>query len=116
MIIGVIPMAMVQASIMDEIHVCAVLHHGVFFTIMAVGVRIAGDARNQFFSRWVGSAHFDRMLVHMPIMAVVQMAIMQVINMPAMIERGMAAACAMRVAIMRGVDHLMRGKRCGQQG
>ena len=116
MIIGVIPMAMVQASIMDEIHVRAVLHHGVFFTIMAMGVRIAGDARYQFFSRGVGSADFNRMLVHMAIVAVVQMAIMQVINMPAMIERGMATACAMRVAIMRGMDHLMRGKRCGQQG
>lgn len=116
MIIGVIPMAMVQASIMDEIHVRAVLHHDVFFAIMAVGVRIAGDARNQFFGRRIGSAHFDHVFVHMAIVAVVQMAIMQVINMPAMIERGMATACAMRVAIMRGMDHLMRGKRCGQQG
>lgn len=116
MIIGVISVAVVQASIMDEIHVRAVLHHGVFFTIMAVSVRIAGDARNQFFSRGVGSADFDHMLVHMPIVAVVEVAIMQVINMPAMIERGMAAACAMRMAIMRGVDDLMCGKRCGQQG
>ncbi len=44
------------------------------------------------------------------------MAIMQVINMPTMIERGMTAACPMGVAFMRGVDHLMRGERCGQQG
>jgi hypothetical protein len=113
-IISVIAVPKMQPAIMDIVHVGAVLHHGVFFTLVPMGVIIAGDAGHQLFIRRIGGADFERVLVNMAIMHLVEVAIVKVIDMAAMIDRSMAASFRMGMGIMCGMDHLMRGQRAAE--
>ena len=115
MIIGVIAVAVVEPPVVDIIHVSAVLHHGVFFPGMAVGVIIGGDAGDQLFIRRIGRRHFERVFINMAAMGIMQVAVVEVIDMTPMIERGMAATSAVRVGFMPGMDHLMGAQRACQQ-
>lgn len=114
MIIGVVAMAKMQPAVMDIVHMRAVLHHGVFFTFVPMGVIIAGDAGYQLFIRRINSADFERVFINMAIMALVEVAIMEVIDMAAMINRSMAACGPVGMGIVRGMDHLMRGQRAAE--
>jgi len=49
---------------------------------------------------WVRLRHLDHMLVHMVAMRMVQMTIMQIVDMVAVPQCGVAAAGAMRVAMV----------------
>ena len=109
-----IAMAKVQPPVMDIVHVCAVLHHGVFFPGVAMGMIIAGHARDQLFIRRIGRRHFQRVFINMAIMALVKMAIVEIINMPLVIERGMAATGPVRMAFMPCVNHFMRSQRAAE--
>jgi hypothetical protein len=91
-IIGVIAVAVVKLAVMDIIHVRAVLHHGVFLTRMAMGMGIGGNAGDELFISRIGRAHFERMFIDMAAMRIVEMAIMEVIDMARVIERGVTAA------------------------
>lgn len=115
MIVGVIAVEMVQAPVMDIIHVAAVLHHFMLLAIVAVDVIIAGNAHHQFFSRRIGSRNFNCVFVDMAIVRMVEVPIMQVINMPVMIDRGVAASSAVGVGFMACVNHLMGGERACQK-
>lgn len=114
MIIGVIAMAIVQPSVMDIIHVGAVLHHGVFFTLVPMGMIIAGDTGDQLFISRIGGADGDGVFINMAIMALMKMAIVEIIDMPIVIERGMAAIGSVRMAFMACVNHFMRSQRAGE--
>lgn len=121
MIVSVIAVTVVQAPIMDIIHVAAVLHHFMLLAIVAVGVIVAGNAHHQFFSRRIGCGHFQRVFIDMAIMPVVEMPVMQVINMPAVIDRGVAAGSAVGVGFMACMNHFVGGeracqKRCSSKG
>ncbi len=116
MIIGVIAVAVMQPPVVDIIHVRAVLHHGVLLTRMAVGMGIAGDTGDKLFIRRIGRCHFECMFIDMAVVAGVKVPVMQVIDMPAMIERGVAASTTVGMAGMVGMDHVMRAKRRCKQG
>lgn len=107
-------MAKMQPAVMDIVHMRAVLHHGVFFTLVPMGVIITGDTGYQLFVRRIGGADFERVLINMAIMHLVEVAIVEVIDMAAMIDRSMTACGPMGMGIMRGMDHLMRGKRAAE--
>lgn len=53
----------------------------------------------------VGGRHFQRTFVHMPFVGVVQVAVVQIINMVAVLDGLMAAAGAMHVRMVL-VDHM----------
>jgi hypothetical protein len=113
-IIGVIAVAIMQPAIMHIIHVRAVLHHGVFFTLVPVGMIIAGDAGDQLFVSRIDGADGDGVFINMAIMALMKMAIVEVINMPLVIERGMAASCPMGMGIVARVNHFVRSHRAAK--
>lgn len=100
---------------MDIIHVRAVLHHGVFFPLVPMGMIIAGDAGDQSFISRIGRCHFQRVFINMAIMALVKMAIVEIIDMPLVIERGMAAIGPVRMVFMPCVNHFMRRQRAAEQ-
>ena len=116
MVIGVITVNVMQPTIVDEIDMGTVLHAHVLLARMAVGMIVARNAPAQFLSLGVGGADVQRVFVDMPVMAVMQMTVVEIIDMSSMFERLMAASRAMSVAFMPGVQHLVRGKRCGSKG
>lgn len=116
MIVGVIAMAVVQAPVVEEIDMGAMLHAHVLLAGMAVGMIVGGDARGQFLGLGVGGADFQSMLVDMPVMRVVEVALVQVIDMACVFERLMTAALRMGVAFVRGVEHLVGGGGGSDEG
>jgi hypothetical protein len=121
MIIGMIAVQVVQPSVMEKIDMGAVLHAHVLFALMAVHVIVTRNGGAEFLGLWIGRADFERVLIDMPGMGVVQVAVMQEIDMARMFERLVAASLAMGVGIMPGMQHLVRqrwsgGKRQGECG
>ena len=116
MIIGMVAMQVVQAPVMNEIDMGAVLHAHVLFALMAMHVIIAGDGLGQFFGLGIGRADFERVLVDMTGMGVVQVAVVQEIDVTGMFERLMAAALAVGVGIVARVQHLVRQRGRGGEG
>lgn len=116
MIVGVIAMQVMQAPIMDEIDMSTMLHAHVLLTRMTVGMIIGGHTRDQFLGGGIGGADIKSMLVDMTVMAMVQVAIMQIIDMPHMLERLMPAGLTVGMAIMSRMKNLMRESRNGKQG
>lgn len=110
MIVGVVAVAVMQAPVVDEIDMGAVLHRHVLLALMAVGVIVGGDARDQFLAFGVGGADLERMFVDMAVVGVVEVTVVQVIDMARMLERLMAAGLAVGMGFMAGVQHLV-GKR-----
>lgn len=116
MIVGVIAVPVMQMPVMDEIHVIAVLDGHVLLTRMTVRMIVGGNPRHQFLSLGIGRAHLDRVLVDMAAMRVVEVPVVQVIHMAAVIDRLMAAALGMGMALVHAVEHLMGHHRRGNQG
>jgi hypothetical protein len=110
MIIGVIAVDMMQPPVMDEIDMAAVLHAHMLFARMAVGVIIAGNARRQLFCVGIGGADIERMFIDVPVMGVMQVAIVEIVDMARMLHRLMRTGLAVGVTFVAGVKHLVRGK------
>jgi hypothetical protein len=114
-IISVIAVQIMQAPIMDEIDVGAVLHAHVLLTGMAVGVIVARHPRDKFLTLGIGGADFERVFIDMAIMPMVEMAVVKVIDMAPVLERLMPTSPAMLVIVSR-VQHLVGGERRCEQG
>lgn len=116
MIVGVVAMQVMQPPVIDEVDMSAVLHAHVLLTRVTMGMVIGGHSRGQFLGGGIGGADIKRMLVDMAIMAMVQVAVMQIIDMPRMFERLMPAGLTVGMAIMSRMKNFMRESRNGKQG
>jgi hypothetical protein len=114
-IIGVIAVQVMQVTVMDEIDMGAVLDAHMLFAGMAVLVVIAGDGGAEFLGLRIGGADLDDVFVDMAVMPMVQVTIMQEVDMAGMFKRLVAAALAMGVAVVAGMQHFMRHDRSGQE-
>lgn len=113
MIVGVVAMHVMQPPVMDEVDMSTVLRAHVLLTRVTMGVVIGGNARGQFLGGGIGGADIKRMLVDM---AMVQVAVMQIVDMPLMFERLMPAGLTVGMAIMSRMKNFMRESRNGKQG
>jgi hypothetical protein len=104
----------VKPAIMDVIDVVAVLHSHVLFAFVAVHVVLTRHHRREFFSDRIDRAYRDNMLIDMAAVRVMEVPIVQVVDMPAMLERRMAAIGSVGVIGMPGMDHLMSVRGTGQ--
>jgi hypothetical protein len=116
MIIGVVAVQVMQVPVMDKVGVRAVLDAHMLFARMAVPVLIGGHMGGKLVGLGIGRADLDRVLVNMPVMGVVEVTVVQIVDMAGMFERLMAAAFAMGMAVMAGMQHLMRHGRSGKEG
>lgn len=107
MIVGVVAVNMMQAPIMDEVDMGAVLNALVFFAVMAVGVIVSGDTGAEFLRLGIGGADIKRVLIDMTAMRMVEVAVMQVIDMARVFERLMPAGWPMGMSLMPAVKHFM---------
>ena len=114
-IVNVIAMHMVQPPVVDEVGMRSVLDGGVFLPGMPMGVVIGGHPRHQLLAFGMGRADLQRMLVKVPGVGAMQVAIVEKINMAAVLDRLMAASLAVGVAIVARMDHFMRQRRCGEK-
>jgi hypothetical protein len=110
-IIGVIAVQVMQPPVMDEIDMGAVLDAHVFLACVAVGMIVARHAGAQLLGLGIGGADVERVFVDMPVMAVMQMAVVEVIDMTGMFERLMAAGLGVGMGVMASVKHLVRRRR-----
>ena len=107
-----IAMLMMQAAIVDEIDVLAVLHRH----LPGPRMGIARKPRGQFLGIGIGIADLDHVFIDMPVMRVVEMAVVQIVDMAAMIDRLMAAALGVDMAFVPGMEHFVRKNRCCNKG
>lgn len=84
MIICVIAVQMMQAAIVDVIHVRSVLHHVVLLASMAVAMIIARHEHNEFLGGGIGRSDIEHMFINMAIMHMMQMPVVKIIDMPCM--------------------------------
>jgi hypothetical protein len=110
MIVDMILMGMVEPPVMHTIEMRPVLDH-----LMAVARLVAGMAGDRHFRRRVGLRDGEHMLVGMAGVHVVEMAVVQIVAVPGMGDRHMAAARGMAMILMPAMDHFMRSTRCGSQ-
>jgi hypothetical protein len=115
-IVGVIAVQVMQPPVVDEIDMGAVLDTDVFLASVAVGMIVARHAGAEFLGLGIGGADVERVFVDMPVMAVVQVAVVEVIDMARMFERLMAAGLAVAVGIVASVKHLVRHGGRGETG
>lgn len=115
MIVDVIAVHVMQPVAMDEVGMRPVLNRRMFLTGMAMGMVIGGHARHQFLAFGMSGADLERVFVKVPCVGVMQVAVMQKIDMAAMLDRLMAASLAVSMGIVAGVDHFMRQSRCGEK-
>jgi hypothetical protein len=94
-------MRMVQVPIHEIVDMIA-MRHGLVSAAgtMDMARLMAGTAVIRRAGVWVRFRHLDHMLVHMVAMRMVQMAIMQIVDMVAVPQGGVAATGAMRVAMV----------------
>jgi hypothetical protein len=116
MIVSVIAVHRMQPPVMDEVHMRAMLHHQVLLARMAVGVIVGGDAGDQFLSLGIGGADVDHVFIDMPVVLVVQVAIVEVVDMARMSDGLMAAVSAVSMGIVPAMQHLMRKHRDSGKG
>jgi hypothetical protein len=119
MIVSVIAVDMVQATVMDEIHVRAMLHHHMLFTIMAVHMIIGGNDLRKLMRARMGCTDRQSVFVDMPFVRAVKMAVVQKVDMTVMLKHGMAAIDGMLMPGVIGMDHFMRkgsGRKHGNGG
>jgi len=115
MIVDVIAVHMVQPVAMNEVDMRTVLNARMFLTGVAVGMVIRSDPRHQLLAFGMGGADLQRVLIKVPGVGVMQVAVMQKIDMAAMLDRLMAASLAVGVGIVARVDHFMRQSRCSKK-
>ena len=101
-----------QAAIVDEIDVIAMLHRH----LPSPRMGIARNPRGQFLGTGIGIADLDHMFIDMPVMRVVEMAVVQIVDMAVMIDRLMAAAPGVDMAFVPGMKHFVRKHRCCNKG
>jgi hypothetical protein len=114
-IVDVITVNMVQPPVVDEVGMRSVLNARMFLARMPVGVVIGGHPRHQLLAFRMGRADLQRVFVKVPSVGVMQVAVMQKIDMAAVLDRLMAASLAVGVGIVAGMDHFMRQRRCGEK-
>jgi hypothetical protein len=107
-IVDVIAMGMVQPSIVNKVDMRPVLNARMFLAGMAVGMVIGGYPSHQFLAFGMGGADLQRVLIEVPGMRVMQMAIMQEIDMAAVLDRLMAASFAVSMGIVPRMDDFVR--------
>jgi hypothetical protein len=108
MIINVVAVYMVEPPLVDEIGMRPVLNARMLLTGVAVGMVIRGHPRHQFLAFRMGGANLQRVLIKMPGMRVMQVAIMEKIDMAAVLDRLMATSLAVGMGIVTRMDHFMR--------
>lgn len=120
MIVSVVTVDMVQATIMDEVHMRAMLHRHMLLALMAVHVIIGADNLGQFMRARMGCTDCQSVLINVPFMRAVKMAVVQEVDMAVMLKHGMAAIDGMLMSGVIGMDHFMRkgsgrkhGNGCG---
>jgi hypothetical protein len=116
MVVDMIAMHKMQAAIMDEVDMRAVLHGHMLFARVAMRVSVCRHPGDQFLGLGIGGADIERMLIEMAVMREMEVAIVQIIDMARMGDGDMAAFGAVEVAFMSGMEHLMRHDRDSQQG
>jgi hypothetical protein len=100
-IVAVIAMRMMQMTLDAVVDVVAMRHRVMPAAgPMHMGRLMPGAAMVGGAAVGIGAGHFDHMFVDMPLMRVVQVAVMQVVDMPAMPDRLMAAARAVFVGML----------------
>jgi hypothetical protein len=114
-IVSVIAVQVMQPPVMDEIDMGAVLNAQMFLARVAVGMIVARHARAEFLGFGIGGADVERVFIDMPVMSMMQVAVVEVIDMARMFERLMAAGLAVGMGIVAGVKHLVRHGRCDEK-
>lgn len=100
MVVAMLPVLMVKPTVDEVIGVIAVRHRlvpavrAMDMTIVALGVLPLCAALG------VPVVHLNDMLVHMPVVGVVQMAIMQIVYMPLVVHCGVAAVRPVAVGMV----------------
>jgi hypothetical protein len=115
MIINVVAVYMVEPPLVDEIGMRPVLNARMLLTGVAVGMVIRGHPRHQFLAFRMGGANLQRVLIKMPGMRVMQVAIMEKIDMAAVLDRLMATSLAVGMAVVASMDHFMRQRRASEK-
>lgn len=115
MVVDVIAMHMVQPPVVDEVGMRPVLNARMFFARVTMGMVICGHPRDQFIAFGMGRADLQRVFVKVPGMGVMQVAIVEKIDMAAMLDRLMTAGLAVGMAIVARMDHFMRQCRRGEK-
>jgi len=106
-IVEVVAMLVVEMAVMDEIHMVAMLHARMLFPSMPMRMGIGGDLRNQFLCLGIGVSHFERVFVDVATVGMMEMPVVEVIDMAIVFERLMTAALGMGMAFVPAMEDLM---------
>jgi hypothetical protein len=101
MIVTMVSMLVMQAAV-DEVVDVVAMRHGFMAAAGAVNMAMVmpGVIANRLAPIRVRGAHFDNMLVDMVTMWVMQVAIMQIVDMFAVLHSRVAAAGAVRMVVV----------------
>ena len=97
MVVAVVAVLVVQAAVDDVVHMVAV-RHGFVAAAFAVNMACAGIDRMAAVR--IGGVYFEAVLVVMAFVGVVQVAVVQVVDMVAVLDGGVAAACAVNMGMV----------------
>ena len=114
-VVDVIAMDMMQPPVVNEVGVRSVLNARMFLARVPVGMVIRRHPRHQLLAFGMGRADLQRVLVKVPGVGVMQVAVMQKVDMAAVLDCLMAASLAMGVGIVARMDHFMRQSRRGEK-
>lgn len=106
----------VQVPVMDEVDMVPVLHGLVLFARMAMRMRLTGHTRDQFLGFGVRVAEVEHVFIDMPVVPMVKMAIVEIVDVPRVVDGLMAAALGVGVTVMRSVEHLVCERGSGKEG
>ena len=95
-IVAVVAMHVMQPAVHQAIHVVAMRHA----LMAAIGAVLVGRAASPLAGYRVGGADFDHMLVHVPVVEVVQVPIVEIIHVAVMHHCRVPATGAMLVGMI----------------
>lgn len=108
MVVAVAVVRMMQVAVHQIVHMVAV-RHGLMSTARAVDMTgvMTGAGVIRSASRRVGVAYFEDMLVDVAVVRRMQVAVVQIVDVAVVQNRGVAAACAVRMIMIfvDGVAH-----------
>ena len=87
----------VQTAVDDVVHMVAVRHG---FVAAAFAVNVTGAGVYRMAAVGIGGVYFEAVLVVMAFVGVVQVAVVQVVDMVAVFDGGVAAACAVNMGMV----------------
>ena len=96
-VVAMVAVLVVQAAVDDVVHMVAVRHG---FVAAAFAMDVASAGIDRMAAVRIGGVYFEAVLVVMAFVGVVQVAVVQVVDMVAVLDGGVAAAFAVNMGMV----------------